>query len=314
LKKSPGRMYFPLKKKQSELKEDELARNAGANLMTDTPEIANWLATVCPGEPITLGGYAYLDGARHVQVSVAMDAIMQSVLNNRREVALGYLCSPTDVFAVLKPANVAASKNNASVPVWQKLISSISGGRLLVNNARKPFTNKEGLEMVLNDGLVVAQGPNYALAKRLQHWRAMLARRTNTVSTNIAPSTATRSVVHNAQFAAAYGGMHHFKPMEIMYQETSNAVMGALLIHDVTNPLSAANPKFKLEHPQLLFSYGSFHGGIWRCGYKIDSMGEVAALIYYTKSNLGLVSAVSVAIVSGVVYVVLKGMPKPHTW
>ena len=29
---------------------------------------------------------------------------------------------------------------------------------------------------------------------------------------------ATASVVHNKQFAAAYGGMHVFRPMEIFYQ------------------------------------------------------------------------------------------------
>ena len=66
---------------------------------------------------------------------------------------------------------------------------------------------------------MVAQGPNYALAKRLQHWRAALAHsQGHTVCSNVAPSTATKSVVHNAQFAAAYGGMHHFAPMEVMYQ------------------------------------------------------------------------------------------------
>ena len=60
------------------------------------------------------------------------------------------------------------------------------------------------------------QGPNYALAKRLQHWLAIIARASgHTVSSNVAPSTATLSVVHNAQFAAAYGGFHHFKPMEV---------------------------------------------------------------------------------------------------
>ncbi len=47
------------------------------------------------------------------------------------------------------------------------------------------------------------------MAKRLQQWRAVLARSQGcTVSINIAPATATASVVHNKQFAAAYGGMH----------------------------------------------------------------------------------------------------------
>ncbi len=48
------------------------------------------------------------------------------------------------------------------------------------------------------DGLSVAQGPNYALAKRLQHWRAVVEYSAGrVVSSNIAPSTATLSVVSN---------------------------------------------------------------------------------------------------------------------
>jgi hypothetical protein len=51
-----------------------------------------------------------------------------------------------------------------------------------------------------------------------QHWLAVRARAEGfLVSSNVrvAPSTATVSVVHNAQFAAAYGGFKHFKPMEV---------------------------------------------------------------------------------------------------
>merc|ERR1719377_85285 len=93
------------------------------------------------------------------------------------------------------------------------------------------------------DAIVKEQGPNYILAKRLQHWRSVLSRSKGcTVSTNIAPSTATQSVVSNKSFALAYKGMHYFRPMEIFNQETSNAVMGALLINDLRNPNSAANP------------------------------------------------------------------------
>lgn len=50
----------------------------------------------------------------------------------------------------------------------------------------------------------------------------------------------------DCQFAAVYKGMYLFKPMEVFYEETSNAVMGALLIHDVNNdkgpPLSPPPP------------------------------------------------------------------------
>jgi hypothetical protein len=69
---------------------------------------------------------------------------------------------------------------------------------------------------------MVTQGPNYALAKRLQQWRAILARsKGSNVSFSIAPATATASVLSNKMFAAAYGGAHHWKPVEIFYQEVT---------------------------------------------------------------------------------------------
>jgi hypothetical protein len=61
---SCGTITFPLKKPQKELTSDkELYANAGCNLFTNTPEIANWLLTVHPGKQLVIGGYAYLDGA-----------------------------------------------------------------------------------------------------------------------------------------------------------------------------------------------------------------------------------------------------------
>ena len=82
------------------------------------------------------------------------------------------------------------------------------------------------------------------------------------MATNVAPSTATKSVVHNAQFAAAYGGMHHFPPMEVMYQETSLAVMGSIMLHDLSNEESASNPKSSIyknfSSPFELFMYGLY--------------------------------------------------------
>jgi len=174
----------------------------------------------------------------------------------------------------------------------------------------EPVKSAQGLTIHLVDGIVVEQGPNYALAKRMQHWRAIVARGAGqTVSTNIAPSTKTLSVVSNAQFAAAYNGMHHFKPMEIMYQDTSNAVMGALLIHDICNPKSISRGSVPIQHPLCLFETGGFHGGVWRCGFTISSIGTYAALIYYAshyKAPLGLVVGGLIGFFS---YLLVAGLP-----
>jgi hypothetical protein len=273
------------------------------------------LLSVHKEKPLTVGGYAYLDGALHVQVSLAMDAIMQALYKQRKNVGLAYLCSPTDVFVIPKASRAAMLSNLGKAPLWQKLVSTLTGGRFLEQNAVPEVKSTSGDLFSICDGLVVAQGPNYALAKRLQHWRAIVARaEQSTVSTNIAPSTATLSVVHNKQFAAAYGGMYLFRPMEIMYQETSNAVMGALLIHDVLNPDSTANPTKPLRNPLELFAFGAFHGGIWRCAYKINSIGEMAALSYYLKIYKAYLATFTASAVGLTAYFYVNGVPKPHTW
>ena len=160
----------------------------------------------------------------------------------------------------------------------------LSGGKYLVRNVRKPIAQADGGDpLYVVDALIVPQGPNYCLAKRMQHWRAMVARETHgcIVSSNIAPSTATVSVVQNRTFAWAYNGMHHFKPLEVMQQETSNAVCGAMLIADLRDPTCVAHPSTPLRNPLELFAHGSFHGGAWRCGFKFGTVGEVAALVYF---------------------------------
>jgi len=177
----------------------------------------------------------------------------------------------------------------------------------------EPVDSAEGLTIYLVDGITVAQGPNYALAKRMQHWRAIVARSAGlTVSTNIAPSTRTQSVVSNVQFAAAYEGMYHFKPMEITNPETSNAVMGALLINDICNPESVAQGRVNLKHPLELFASGGFHGGIWRCGFTISSLGTYAALLFYVSYYKTYVFAGVAGCVGGIAYILRAGLP--HKW
>ncbi len=72
-KESCGTMTFPLPSSstQSTAGGDdvkELAKVAGCNLFTQAPEIKNWVSAVAPGKQLVIGGYAYLDGALHVQV------------------------------------------------------------------------------------------------------------------------------------------------------------------------------------------------------------------------------------------------------
>eukprot|EP00004_Rigifila_ramosa_P026569 TRINITY_DN832_c0_g1_i1.p1 TRINITY_DN832_c0_g1~~TRINITY_DN832_c0_g1_i1.p1 ORF type:complete len:530 (-),score=132.65 TRINITY_DN832_c0_g1_i1:363-1910(-) len=279
-RKSCGTLTFPLKVAQSTLSNDtDLFKNAGSNLTSQTPEILDWLKTVHPDKDLVVGGYAYLDGEMHVRVSLASDAIMQGLCKARPSTMLAFLNTPTQAFIITREANAAARQNHAALTLVNLVLMPlrlIGSKRFVVKNALPPVKTDRGDESYVVDGLVVAQGPNYALAKCLQHWRAVVAVSQGLrVSSNIAPSTATAWVVHTRQFAWAYGGFHHFKPMEIFQQETSNAVMAALLLNDVNSE------KRKFDNPWELFQVAPFHGGVWRGAYKMTSIGEVSAALYF---------------------------------
>lgn len=111
-KKSSGSITFPLKQEQITLKsDDELYASAGCNLFTHTPMIRDWLMDLYKGKAFTVGSYAYLNGALHVQVSLAMDAITKDLSEKRPNTSLAYLCTPTDLHLVPEEAFRASEKN-----------------------------------------------------------------------------------------------------------------------------------------------------------------------------------------------------------
>jgi len=302
-------LILPLQKGWTSFQNDQaIANGAGCNMMEQLLEVRDWLLEVVDA-PCIVGGYAYLDGALHVQVSLAMDSLMQA-LTDARQAGLAFLCTPTDCHFSNKEAKAAAEENFRKAPAWQHWWGKLSRNFCVPN-----FQGLTAADDYIVDGIVPPQGPNYILAKRLQHWRAMVARsQGRIVSSNIAPSTATISVMSNKQFAAAYGGMSSFYPMEVLYQETSNAVMGMLLVHDVMNPESPAHPDVPLKNPLELFARNAFHGGIWRCGFKMGSIGEASVLVYYRRLYLSylLTCGTLVAVFIGIM--ASGKIPPPHKW
>jgi hypothetical protein len=147
-------------------------------------------------------------------------------------------------------------------------LRTLSAGRLL----RRQYL--PGADPGIADSLVPQQGPNYALAKRLQRWRAAVARAEGgTVSMNVAPPTRTRSVVKNRALAAAYAGAHRFG-VEVFEPATSNVLMAALLVHDLHTGGGPAH-----EHPWQDEAYAAAHGGLWRTPYAPRSVLGLAAAL-----------------------------------
>lgn len=249
-----------------------LPESAGADLLTQGPAVERWLQPV-PGR-LVLGNYVYADGAFNVRVSTAVDEVTTRLLADRDDVALAFLATPTDVFAVPADAVAHATRaydgRSAVAKTIGRPMRTLSGGRLL----RRQYV--PGIDPGVNDSLVPQQGPNYALAKRLQRWRATTARHDGvTVSMNVAPPTRTRSVVKNRALAAAYAGAHRFG-VEVFDPSTSNVLMAALLVHDLHT-----GGGLRHDHPWQDEADAATHGGLWRVGYAPRSALGLAALLGY---------------------------------
>jgi hypothetical protein len=247
-----------------------LRERAGLDLVSEIPAAADWLAGI--GGPLVLGNYVYADGAANVRVSAAVDALTVRLQAARDDLALAFLATPTDVFAVSGDAVAQSARAYASRSRGAKLagrpLRTLSGGRLL----RRAYL--PGTDPGISDNLVAQQGPNYALAKRLQRWRATLARDGGaTVSLNVAPPTRTKSVVRNRALAAAYAGAHRFG-VEVFEPATCKVLMAALLVHDLHTGGGPAH-----AHPWQDEAYAAATGGLWRIAYAPRSALGLAALL-----------------------------------
>merc|ERR1712203_504965 len=84
-------------------------------------------------------------------------------------------------------------------------------------------------------------------------------------------------------------------------------VMAALLIHDLKNPKSAAQPSSALPHPLSLLQRTSFHGGLWRCPYTMTSITVPSAVHYYLMHYWPIL-LLSVSMVGSVVQYLATGV------
>lgn len=250
---------------------------AGADLLGKAPQVRDWLARI--GRPMVIGNYTYADGVTHVQLSVAADAIMTDLAQRFVGSTLAYLATPTDVFMVPEVAVAESRRRWHQRGAGRVFQAPLRLARQFAPNYPETVTTTTGRVVGVNDALVPQQGPNYALAKRFQRWRAMTLRdEGHRVSLNIAPATRTQSVVKNKILAAAYAGAGRFG-VEVFEPATSTTLMAALLVHDLRNPNSAANPSVALDHPLDLFIEGANHGGLWRVAYAPRSVLGLAAVL-----------------------------------
>jgi hypothetical protein len=260
---------------------DELEKSAGVDLLAETPDIRSWLSSF--EGPLVVGNYAYADGSTFLRLAAALDALTAALQKERSDAALAYLATPTDAFAV--PREVVDETRSRARRGLSAVARLASGGRVFQPNYDHVVEAEDGRLWGISDALVAQQGPNYALAKMLQRWRAIASRDDGHItSANVAPATLTRSVVKNKVLATAYRGASAFG-VEVFTPETSRALMSALLVHDLRCPEASSRPEVELKHPYDLFCEGAAHGGLWRLSYQPRSVLPLAVGLGLVRRN-----------------------------
>lgn len=275
-RRSPGRLTVPVRHSLGANHDDrQIALAAGTDVITETPEVAEWLLRL--EGPLIIGDYIYAPGERQVRAAFAVDALIEYLLSRRGDVGLAYLATPTDVYAVPGDAVTQSLGEFGNSSPMVAMARGLTGRRTFRPNYSEMQTMPTGRRFGIYDGLVTQQGPNYALAKRIQQWRAHSARQSGVwVSINVAPATRTRSVQNNSMLEAAYGGAHRYG-LQVFAPQASRQAMAALLVHDLGNPESVANPEVPLEDSMDLFASEALHGGMWRAPYEPRSVLGFAA-------------------------------------
>lgn len=282
--------------------EDEEA-HAGADLIHDTPQLARWIANLYPQKQLVIVPLAYLDGEANVRAVVAMDLIIEYVLQHRDSkrrsatcsdaisatTALAFLISPGTPHVITEEAAMDArrrytsSQSTFKPPVWQtalRFLPTAVGGFAKYCITDSPLPPHD---LYVFNGLADIQGPNYALSKCIQQWRAMLAHsRGHCISANISPPAKTQSMVGHDQVATWLNGIQAFPPMVVFDPSMARTLMTSLLVWDLI-----CKKHITYHHPTMLFMENSVHGGVWRFPYDINSVGLVSFMIGKFMPSMG---------------------------
>lgn len=243
----------------------------GADLLAHPAAVAATLARFAEAGPIDVGLYAYAPGAgREWRLEAAMNAIVDALAPGAlRSVSL--LISPTTPLALGPDERRARERRRKTRPAWQRALGALGllGSDALVG---------EGAASVPRI-VVSLQGASYQAAQYLEkllaaeRWLTDEGRRFS-VSANVAAISQTRSLSHPL-FEAAYAGAGAFG-VETFAPETTRALSGLLMLHDLLNP--AAPGAVGRGSAPALFAQ-RFHGGFHVVPSAMDPSLRVAALI-----------------------------------
>ncbi len=285
---------------------------------------------------VVLCSYVYLDGEKHVRAVAAMDAVAHALLalldSSAGEGAKGlalelsYLGSPSTPHPWAPEAEASARARWAErswatrMAGFRSSVDECGVTALTLDKAAISAGGGSGAEgsgsigsassaalaselpapptpMRLYNGCMVLQGPNYALAKTAQLWRAILVARGGggtfaaptpvPVSFNYAPPGRTESMVHAPTMAKVLDGMQNFAPNLVLEAPSCSSLMAILLLADLGGDKDAK--AVGSQHPWDMLTINSFHGGCDRCCFSLESIGSAVWVLGNLKPIKGTV-------------------------
>ncbi|MBJ8347844.1 hypothetical protein [Antrihabitans sp. YC2-6] len=259
-------------------------RGPGADLAHEFPKLLKWIyANTSKRKKQVLGTYTLGDRGGHIEATLAADVIASDLLENRPNTTLAYLTTPTDCFAVKADVMAEARRRWADRGIKGPLENALrfaSRSALFKPNYVDEVVDYEGNHWGMANALIGAQGPEFALARRLQRWRAALARDAGRpVSFGVAPASLTKAVTRNRLLTSAYHGAGKLG-VEVFEPETTRVLMAAKLVSDLFAPA----PVDPHSNPEELFYEGAAHGGLWRQPFEPMSALSVAVASGYPYS------------------------------
>jgi hypothetical protein len=245
----------------------------GIDLVTAAPAVLAWLGA--QGPLAAVGNYAYAGGGTFVRLAAAADAVVAALREGPDAPGVAGLATPTDVYVLPDGVAEALQSGESVAPrFWRTAapaLRTLSARRLMV-----PAPSLTGPDPAVADSLIPQQGPNYALAKRVQRWRALSVRADGGFAAlHVAPPTRTRSVLRNRVLAAAYQGAGVFG-IEVFAPPTSRALMAAMLAHDLA--AHGARSAAPGPAPERELTAAAVHGGLWRLPWEPRSALPLAVV------------------------------------
>jgi hypothetical protein len=279
-RKSAGTLYVPVLKSKlngidaQTLSDEELAKVAGLDLVTDFAAIAGWLSALARSETrrLVLGNYAYAPGAEHIKVQAVQHCLGRVMTESlpKTRVVLTWLATPTDSHVV--PAEFAddIKARFSSRSGFTKFRDFFYGAK---ENKPVLFTNANGLELAVIDPTSSVQGSSYALAKRVQRWMAYQQQVADRkVIYTVLPPAYTDSVLSHRILRASYHGAPHFGLFPCK-TDIAVSLAACLLLSELNSPVSIDK-----GNPTAIYSHLAVHGGLWRSIYKPKDLWRVATV------------------------------------